>query len=100
GDAVRRGHHGVRADDRRAVPDHPSRPALAVLLADAVSEQPADLAELPLAAGLGLLRHQHLPHWQRAVPVPADDSGLRADSRSVDRAAPPYLRRAGARLGG
>ena len=41
GDALRRGDHRVRADDRRAVPDHPSRPAVAVLLADAVSEQPA-----------------------------------------------------------
>ena len=31
--------HGVRADDRRDVSDHPPRPAVAVLLADAVSEQ-------------------------------------------------------------
>ena len=98
GDALRRGHHGVRADDRRAVPDHPPRPAVAVLLAGAVSERAADLAELPLAAGVGLLRHQHLPDRQRAVPAAADDSGLRRRPRQVHRAAPEDLRRAGARL--
>ena len=41
GHALRGGHHGVRADDRRDVPDHPPRPAVAVLLADSVSEQRA-----------------------------------------------------------
>ncbi len=39
--------------------------AVAVLLADPVPEQPAHLAELPVAAGVGLLRHQHLPDRQR-----------------------------------
>ena len=38
GDAVRRGHHRVRADDRRDVSDHSSRPAVAVLLARSVSQ--------------------------------------------------------------
>ena len=38
------------------VPDHPPRPAVAVLLADSVSEPARNLAEFPLAAGLGLLR--------------------------------------------
>ena len=73
--------HRLRADDRRDVSDHPPRPAVAVLLAGAVPERAADLAELPLAAGLGLLRHHHLPHRQPAVPVPADDSRLRAGPR-------------------
>ncbi|PYQ72190.1 MAG: hypothetical protein DMG01_24510, partial [Acidobacteria bacterium] len=30
GDALRGSHHGIRADDRRAVPDHPSRTSVAV----------------------------------------------------------------------
>ena len=38
GHAVRGSHHGLRADDRRDVPNRPSRPAWTVLLADAVSD--------------------------------------------------------------
>ena len=64
GHALRRGHHRLRADHRRDLPDLPPRPAVALLLADSVSERAPDLAELPLAAGLGLLRHLHLPHRQ------------------------------------
>ena len=82
GHALRRSDHGVRADDRRDVPDHPPGPPVAGVLAVPVSERARDLAELPLAAGVGLLRDQHLSHRQPAVPVPADDSGLRADPRS------------------
>ena len=78
GHAMRRGHHGVRADDRRDVPDHSPGPAVARVLVVPVSERARDLAELPLAAGVGLLRDQHVSHWQRPVPVPADDSRLRA----------------------
>ena len=74
------------------VPDHPPRAAVAVLLADSVPERAADLAELPVAAGLGLLRDQDLPDRQPAVPVPADDSRLRARPRQVDRAAADDLR--------
>ena len=64
-------------------PDHPPGAAVAVLLAGAVSQRAADLAELPLAAGVGLLRHQHLPDRQRAVPAAADDPGLRRGARQV-----------------
>jgi hypothetical protein len=76
---------------------HLGRPWLAFWLFP-VSERARDLAELPLAAGVGLLRHQHLSHRQRAVPVPADDSRPRAGARSLDRLAPQGLRRAVVRL--
>ena len=100
GDALCRGDHGVRADDWRDVPDHPPRPAVALLLARAVSERTGNLAQLPIAAGLGLLRHQHLPDRQRAVPAAADDPRLRAGARSIDGVAQARLRHAGARLAG
>ena len=93
GHALRRSHHRVRADDRRDVPDHPPRPAVAGVLAVPVSERAADLAELPVAAGVGLLRDQHLSHRQPAVPLPADDSRLRRRARPVHRAAQQDLRR-------
>ena len=65
-----------------------------------VSQRTADLAELPLAARLGLLRHQHVSHRQHAVPAAADDSRFRADPRSVVGMAPANLRLARARLAG
>ncbi len=62
--------------------------------------KPPDLAEFPLTAGLGLLRHHHLPHRQRPLSRPADDPRLRADPRSNHRPAEADLRRARARLAG
>ncbi|MFN7983514.1 MAG: NrfD/PsrC family molybdoenzyme membrane anchor subunit [Vicinamibacterales bacterium] len=62
----------------RLVPDHAPRQAVAVLLAGAAPEPSPHLAELPFAAGVGLFRDLHLPHRQPAVPLPADDSGLRS----------------------
>src|SRR5207247_331774 len=94
GDTLRGSHHGVRADDRRDVSDHPPRTAMAVLLADAVSESADVLAELPLAARVGLLRDLHVSDRQRAVSLPADDSRLRADPRSIEGDAAPHLRHA------
>ena len=79
-------------------PDHPPGPAVAVLLAGSLSERARHLAELPLAAAVGLLRHQHLSDRQRHVPAPADDSGLRAGARPRHRPAQEDLRRRRARL--
>ena len=98
GDPMRRGDHRVRADDRRDVSDHPSGASVAGVLAVSLSERTADLAQLPVAAGLGFLCDQHLPDRQRAVPVPADDSRLRRRPRQVHRAAATDLHAAGARL--
>ena len=78
---------------------HLGRPWLFFWLIPYPTEQ-ADLAELPIAARLGLLRDHHLPDRQRAVPVPADDSRLRARPRQDHRLAAADLRRARARLAG
>ena len=99
GHALRRSDHGLRADDRRAVSDHSPGPAVAVLLADSVSEPAADLAEFPFAAGVGLLRDHDVSDRQPAVPVPADDSRLRARCAITSTGlATEDLRHAGARL--
>src|SRR5439155_18947291 len=78
----------------------PSRPAVALLLADPVSKPAAHLAELPLAARLGLLRDHDVSDRQHAVPAAADDPRLRARARHDDRLAAADLRRAGARMAG
>ena len=56
---------------------HLGRPWLFFWL-DAVSEQRDDVAEFPIAAGLGFFCDLGLPHRQFVVSVPADDSGFRA----------------------
>src|SRR4029077_1551738 len=71
GDAVCRGHHRIRVDDWRPLPDHPPWQAVAVFLAHAVPEQPVDLAELQVAARVGLLRYLDVSHGQPAVSLPA-----------------------------
>ncbi len=76
--AMRGSHHRVRADDRGHVPDHSPRAPLVVLLVDPLSERTTDLAELPLTARLGLLRHHHVSHRQPAVPLAAGDPRFRA----------------------
>ena len=64
---------------------HLGRPWLFFWLAPYPSER-HDLAQLPLAAGVGLLRHQHLSDRQRPVPAAADDPGLRRGARQVHAA--------------
>ncbi len=73
-------------------PDHSPRTAVALLLAGSISERTTDLAELPIAARLGFLRHHHVSHRQLALSDPADDSRFRADSRSLVRMAAQNLR--------
>ena len=64
GDALRRGDYGLRAARRLHVPDHSHGAGVALLLARALPELALALAELPLAADVGLLRDQRLPHRQ------------------------------------
>ena len=74
--------------DRLARCSRSSTSASPWLFVLAVSPYPSDardLAELPFAAGVGLLRDQHLSHRQPAVPAAADDSRLRAGARPCHR---------------
>ena len=82
GDAVCRGHHRLRSDDRSDVPDHSSRAAVAFLLAHPVSERTANLAEPAIAAGVGLLCDFDIPDREHPVPVTAAYSRFRAPARS------------------
>ena len=66
--ALRRSDHGLRADDRRDISADPSRPAVAGLVADSVSQRARDLAELSLAAGVGFFRDQHVSACKPVVP--------------------------------
>src|SRR5438034_10332420 len=98
GHSMRRGHHRICADDRRSVSHHPSWPAMAVLLADSLSERKTDLAQPALAPGVGFLRHLDVPDRQHALPAPADYSRLRTHAGSDDRLAAQSLWRAGVGL--
>ena len=80
------GDHGLRADDRRHVPDHPPRPAWLFYWLIPYPNSRHDLAEFPLAAALGLLRDLHLSHRQPALSVPAADPRPGADPRTLRRA--------------
>ena len=59
---LHRGDDGVRRHDGGAVPDHPHRAAVDLLLAAAVPEPALALAQLQVAADLGRVRHLHLLH--------------------------------------
>src|SRR5258707_11247269 len=63
----RRGHDGVRGHDGRPLPAHPRRPQVVRVLAAALSEAALPVAELQVAAGLGRVRHLHLPDDQRGL---------------------------------
>ena len=52
-----RGDDGLRGHDRRALPDHPHRAPVVLLLAAALSQPALALAQLQVAAGLGRVRH-------------------------------------------
>src|SRR5678809_37041 len=92
GDAVRRSHHSLCADDRRAVPAYPSRTSVARLVADSLSERAISLAELSLAAGVGFFRNQYIPAFQSSVPCAADHTGFLAHPRQNDGMAKLALR--------
>ncbi|CAA9361331.1 MAG: Molybdopterin oxidoreductase, partial [uncultured Gemmatimonadaceae bacterium] len=66
---VRRGDDGVRGHDGGALPDHPHRAPVEVLLAHPVPELAADLAELQEPARLGRVRDPHVPHGLDDVPL-------------------------------
>src|SRR5688572_15201551 len=91
---MRRSHHRFCSDDRRAVSDHSPWTALAVFLAHSISQRKTDLAKLPVAAGMGLLRHIDIPDRQQFVSASTDHSGFRAHARSYDGLAKTGLRRA------
>src|SRR6476661_8503921 len=98
GHEVRRGDHGVRADDWRTLSDHSPRQTVVVFLGRTLSEQPPDLAEFPVAVGVGLLRDFHLSYRQPLFPSAADDSRLRDRPRPLIRKAEKSLRTARARV--
>ena len=100
GHSLRRGHHRLLRSDRRHHSALPHRPPVARFLDDPLSQRTPYLAQLPLAARLGLLRHLHLPHRQHHLPVSADDSGFRRRARRRHRLAQEDLSRPGAGMAG
>src|SRR5262245_15083330 len=74
GHPMRRSHYGIRTNDRRSIPHHPSWPPLAVLLADSLPERKTHLAEPAFAIGVGFLRDLDVSDRQHALPAPADYS--------------------------
>ena len=78
-----RGDDPLRGHVRGAVPAHPHGPPLAGLLDVPLPEHPRPaVGQLPLAAALGRVRHQHLLHRLAGVLVP------RAHPRPGDAARP------------
>ena len=72
--AMRRSHYDVRTHYGLAVSAHPPRACLDVQLDDSLSQQPLSVAELPVAADVGLHCHQHVSDRERHLSLPADDS--------------------------
>ena len=93
------GHDGVRGHDRRSLPAHPRGPHVVRLLADALSEPALSLAELQVAAGLGRLRHLHLPDHQRGVLPRGPRARHRCAPRQRHRLQEEGLHGDGPRLG-
>ena len=83
---------------RRALPDHPHRAVLALLLRARLPQPAAALAELPLATHLGRVRDQLLRHGERAVPLHGDAARPGDALAAGDRLAPAALPGALARL--
>ena len=73
---------------------------MAVFLAHALSQRAADLAEFPLAVGLGLLCHLDLSNGKHFFSSAAGYSGLRAHTRPDHRSAEKDLRRARSGMAG
>ena len=84
---LRRGDDGVRGHDRGSLPDHPHRAAVDLLLAAPLPELALPLAELQVAAGVGRVRHLHLPHGVDHVPLLRPDPRRRGGARQGDRLA-------------
>ena len=95
-------------DRGRALPDHPSRAAVVLLLEPALPQHPRPVAAIPLAPGLGRHRHRQLPRGhgeplvRRAPAGPRDPArpGLRGGAGDVRarRAAAALADAAGAGL--
>ncbi len=83
---LHRGDDGVRGHDRGALPDHPHRAPVDLLLAAAVSQPAVPLAQLQVAAHLGRLRDLDLPHGVHHVPRVRADSRHRGGAGQGDRA--------------
>src|SRR5262245_51040491 len=94
GNAMRRSHHGICADDWRDVSAYSSRPAMACVVVDSLSQRTHALAELSVAAGVGFFCDQHVPAFQSSVSGAAVDTGLRADPRQNEGMAELALRKA------
>ena len=96
----RRGDDDLRGAHRGAVPRHPRRPDLEVVLHPAVSEPARAVGELQEPAALGHLRDHHLRDDLDGLPLRRPDPGPRDRARPLDRLAPRALRGALARLAG
>src|SRR2546426_873340 len=88
-----RNDDSVRCGDRRPLPANSYGTRVVLLLAGAVSERTLPTTGFSIAAGLGLIRDQHLFDDQRAVPLHRPDSGYRKRARTSDRLPPDALQR-------
>src|SRR3989442_991473 len=93
------GHDDLRRHDGRAVPADPRRAHVVRLLPAALLESARSAAALPLAAGVGRLRHLHLPLHQHRLLHRRVDPRRGRPPRRIDGLAPADLRDAGAGLG-
>ena len=84
---VHRGDDGVRRHDGGAVPDHPHRAAVDLLLAAAVPEPALALAQLQVAAPVGRLRDLDLLHGVGHLPRGRADPRRRGRPRQGHRLA-------------
>ena len=100
GHSLRGGHHRLLDPDRRHRSALPHRAPVARLLDDPLSQSARHLAQFPLAARLGLLRHLHLSHRQHHFPLSADHPGLRRRPRCRHRLAQEDLSRVSAGMAG